>query len=160
MKLCQEYASLNRETIINEIVKVCGFKIHDTIESIHNYIDFNDGVIRKGAIRSYVGERMVIPFNMRDGLLLCEGKSNEDWNCSAPHGAGRVMSRGVAKRTVSMEDYKTSMDGIYSTSVNENTIDESPMAYKNAATIEEAIQDTCTIIEKVKPVLNIKAGGE
>lgn len=160
MKLCQDYASLNRETIINEIVKVCGFKVQDKIESVHNFIDFNDGIIRKGAIRSYVGERMIIPFNMRDGLLLCEGKSNANWNCSAPHGAGRVMSRGVAKRTVSIEDYKASMDGIYSTSVNENTIDESPMAYKDASTIEEAIQDTCTILEKVKPVLNIKAGGE
>ena len=160
MKLCQEYASLNRETIINEIVKACGFSVQDKIASIHNFIDFNDGILRKGAIRSYLGERMVIPFNMRDGLLLCEGKSNVDWNYSAPHGAGRVMSRSVAKKTVSLDDYKTSMSGVFSTCVNENTIDESPMAYKDAAVIEEAIKDTCTIIEKVKPILNIKAGGD
>ena len=97
---------------------------------------------------------------MRDGLLLCEGKSNADWNFSAPHGAGRVMSRGVAKRTVLLDDYRASMVDVYSTCVNQNTIDESPMAYKDSAIIEAAIADTCTILEKVKPVLNIKAGGD
>ena len=160
MKLAQEYATLNRETIVSEIVKACGFSIEDKTESVHNYIDFNDGILRKGAIRSYKGERNIVPFNMRDGILFCQGLSNEDWNFSAPHGAGRIMSRSKAKEMVSLDDFKESMKNVYSTCVGVSTLDESPMAYKDSKIIEEAIKDTCVIVEKVKPVINIKAGGE
>lgn len=159
MKLAQKYAALNRKYIVSIITDACGFEIDDMIESVHNYIDFDDGILRKGAIRSYENERMIIPLNMRDGFLICSGKSNQDWNCSAPHGAGRIMSRSEAKISLSLDDYKKSMSGIYSTCVEMDTIDESPMAYKDASVIKGAIQDTASILETVKPVLNIKAGG-
>ncbi len=157
MKLAQKYASMNRSLILNMIAKSCRFDIQDEIESIHNYIDFSDGIIRKGAIRSYAGERMIIPFNMRDGLIFCKGKSNSKWNFSAPHGAGRVMSRRAAEANIDLEDYKASMEGVYSTCVGIETVDESPMAYKPMGVITSAIGETCTIVEQVKPILNIKA---
>ncbi|MBL6962470.1 MAG: RtcB family protein [Bacteroidetes bacterium] len=159
MVFAQQYASLNRHSmlrIILENIKVAFSG--EIIESVHNFIDFEDLVIRKGAIRSYKTEKMIIPFNMRDGILICEGKSNEEWNFSAPHGAGRIMSRSKAKKTVDIEDYKKSMQGIYSTCINKNTLDESPMVYKNAKLIERLIQPTAEVLYKIKPVLNIKAG--
>ncbi len=145
-----------------EIIKnVLGVKKFDeVVNTIHNYVDFNDFIIRKGAISSYEGQKMIIPFNMRDGILLCEGKSNKDWNNSAPHGAGRLMSRTEAKGKIDMEKFKKSMKGIYSTSVTKDTLDESPFAYKDSATIENAIGPTATIIDRIIPILNIKDSGK
>ena len=115
-------------------------------------------LFRSGAIRSYENERMLVPFNMRDGIAICVGKSNPEWNYSCSHGAGRKFSRSQAKKMFSMDEYKESMNGIYSTSVNHSTLDESPMAYKDTNTIMHLIGDTCEIIEIVKPIINIKAG--
>ena len=129
---------------------------NDLVESVHNYIDFDDLIIRKGAIRAYKNERMVIPFNMRDGMLICEGRSNPDWNYSCPHGAGRVLSRTKAKAELSLDEFKKQMEGIYSTSVCEATLDEAPNSYKDADIIEKAIEPTAVIIDRIKPVLNIK----
>ncbi|MEI0797030.1 RtcB family protein [Brachyspira intermedia] len=157
MVIAQYYAKINRETILKIIKDLLNIEIEDTFSSVHNFIDFEDFIIRKGAIRSYNGERMIIPFNMRDGILICEGKSNEDWNCSAPHGAGRVLSRMQAKNQLDMKEFIDSMKGIYSSSVCKNTLDESPMAYKNPNKIEELIEPTVKIVDKLKPVLNIKS---
>lgn len=157
MIVAQKYAAFNRRMILTIICQILGdVKPVDEIESIHNYIDFKDFIIRKGAIRSYVGEKMIIPFNMRDGILICEGKSNSEWNNSAPHGAGRLMSRGKAKETINLDRFKKQMEGIYSTSVCIGTLDEAPDAYKDAKMIEEAIEPTATIIDRLKPLLNIK----
>jgi tRNA-splicing ligase RtcB (3'-phosphate/5'-hydroxy nucleic acid ligase) len=128
----------------------------DRIETVHNFIDFKDFVIRKGAVRSYIGERFCLPFNMKDGILICEGKSNSEWNFSAPHGAGRVLSRNQAKKSLNMENFKKQMEGIFSTSIGYGTLDESPLAYKNCSLIEEAIKPTSTIIERIRPILNMK----
>lgn len=160
MVVAQAYAKYNRMIILQKIAeiykKMCKGKVTENISSVHNYLDFNDMIIRKGAIRSYEDELMVIPFNMRDGLAICRGKSNEDWNYSAPHGTGRVMSRNKAKENISMNDFEDSMKGIYTKSVCPNTLDESPMAYKDAQTIIEEIEPTCEILYYMKPVVNIK----
>lgn len=161
MIFAQKYAGWNRDTILSLIKDKLKIKEFDeVISTIHNYIDFNDFIIRKGAISSYKGDKMIIPFNMRDGILLCEGKSNEDWNFSAPHGAGRVMSRSKAKEAVNLDAFKETMKGIYSTSVNKNTLDESPFAYKKSEMIEKAIEPTATILDRIKPILNIKDSGK
>jgi RNA-splicing ligase RtcB len=166
MFLAQTYAEVNRAMIADAILEVLSAQFNikvrmlDRIETVHNFISFKDNVIRKGAVASYVGDRIIVPFNMRDGILICEGKSNKDWNCSAPHGAGRVLSRSQAKEKVSMEDYKKSMEGIFTTSVGVDTIDESPMVYKDAAMIESAIEPTANILFRLKPIYNVKAGGE
>jgi RNA-splicing ligase RtcB len=160
MIFAQQYARVSRKTmgeiIMNNVFK--GQTISDKIDSVHNYIDFNDLIIRKGAIQSYTGVRSVIPFNMEDGLLIVEGKSNPEWNFSAPHGAGRLMSRTKAKEVLSLEDMKNGMEsaGVYSTSINKHTLDEAKGAYKSSEIIELAIEPTATIIERVKPILNIK----
>lgn len=160
MIFAQQYARLNR-LIIGKIIMNSVFKnqTHSgIIDSVHNYIDFNDLIIRKGAISSYSGTRSIIPFNMEDGLLIVDGKSNPDWNYSAPHGAGRLMSRTKAKEVLSLEEMKTGMKlaGVFSSSLNKNTIDEAKGAYKPAEIIEMAIEPTATIIERVKPIINIK----
>ena len=155
MLIAQYYAKINRETIL-KIVKDL-LNIEDTFSSVHNFIDFEDFIIRKGAIRSYNGEKMIIPFNMRDGILVCKGKSNEDWNFSAPHGAGRVLSRAQARNQLDMKEFADSMKGIYSSCVCKNTLDESPMAYKNPQKIEKLIEPTVKVIDRLKPVLNIKS---
>ena len=164
MVVAQAYAQYNRKIILDKIAdiykKLCKGKVTETIASIHNYLDFSDMIIRKGAIRSYVGERMVIPFNMRDGLAICEGKSNDDWNCSAPHGAGRLLSRNKAKELLTMEAFREAMIDIYSTSVCEGTLDESPMAYKDTQTILREIEPTCEILYFMKPVVNLKDTGK
>lgn len=160
MIFTQVYAKFNRKRISENILKILGCSAIDIIECTHNYINFEDMIIRKGAISSYLGQRMIIPFNMADGLLICEGKSNVDWNFSAPHGAGRLMSRGQASRNVDIEKFKFSMKGIVSTSVGKSTLDESPMAYKDPKMIEEAIAPTAKIIDRVKPILNLKDSGE
>lgn len=161
MVLAQAYAKYNHHIIIKRISdilkKINGAKVVETIQSVHNYIDINDRIIRKGAIRAYKNEKMLVPFNMRDGIAICEGKSNPEWNYTCSHGSGRKMSRGKAKRNLSMEEFRNTMDGIYSTSVSYDTIDESPMAYKETNSIINLISDTCTIIDVVKPIINIKS---
>ena len=161
MELCQEFATLNREEIARRILKHLKIKTINTPmkawHTVHNYIDFTDGIVRKGAIRCNKGELVIIPLNMRDGSIIAVGKGNEDWNCSGPHGAGRLMSRSAAKESISMKDFKDSMDGIYTTSVNKGTLDESPMAYKNAQEIIDAVGDTVDIIEVIKSIYNFKA---
>ena len=160
MKICQEYASVNRETIANIILKYMfntSLDAYVSFHTIHNYIDFKDNIIRKGSISAYKGEKILIPINMRDGSLLCVGKGNPDWNYSAPHGAGRLLSRRQAKRTFDLEEFKRSMEGIYTTSVNARTIDECPMAYKPMDEIIDNIQDIVEIIDVIKPIYNFKA---
>lgn len=144
---------------LHKILKTYDIKVVDRIVSTHNYIDFSGAVpiIRKGAIRAYKGEKMLVPFNMRDGIAICEGKSNEDWLYSCAHGAGRKMSRSKAKESLSMTEFTTTMEDIYSTTVCPETIDEAPMAYKDTEEIKEIIKDTCEIKYMVIPKINIKA---
>ena len=169
MKICQEFAILNRKTIANIILKnIMYFKDDiepldcwefkdDYFETIHNYISFEDNIVRKGAISAKTGEMVLIPMNMRDGCIIGIGKGNDDWNCSAPHGAGRIMSRMQAKETFNLDEYKESMKNIYTTSVNENTIDEAPFVYKPMKEIIDNIRDTVDIIKIIKPIYNFKA---
>ena len=156
MRICQEYALRNREEIAKRILGFLKVIPVEAFHTVHNYIDFEDNIIRKGAIRCNEGEKVVIPLNMRDGSIIGIGKGNEDWNCSGPHGAGRLMSRSKARQSVSMEDFKSAMGGIFTTSVNESTLDESPMAYKDANEIVELVKDTIDIIEVIKPIYNFK----
>lgn len=157
MELCQQFAVLNRSYIAYKICKELNILCEDYFQCIHNYINFEDNIVRKGAISAREGERVIIPMNMRDGCIIGIGKGNEDWNYSAPHGAGRVMSRNIARKTLNIDDYKKSMDGIYTTSVNEDTIDESPMVYKPVEEILEHIKDTLEIEKIIKPIYNFKA---
>ncbi|WP_300716589.1 RtcB family protein, partial [uncultured Brachyspira sp.] len=157
MVTAQYYAKINRDTMLKIIANSLDIKIEDSFSSVHNFIDFEDFIIRKGAIRSYKGEKIIIPFNMRDGILICEGKSNEDWNYSAPHGAGRVLSRMQAKKQISMNEFIDSMKGIYSSSISKSTLDEAPQAYKDSKEIEKLIEPTANIIDRLKPILNIKS---
>lgn len=160
MKLCQEFARINRRTIENIIGYYMNWSINrETVkfQTIHNYIDHDTNIVRKGAISAQRGEKVLIPINMRDGCIIGIGKGNEDWNCSAPHGAGRIMSRSKAKENITLEEFQKSMQGIYTTSVNQSTIDESPMAYKPIAEIVANIQDTVETVKIIKPVYNFKA---
>lgn len=158
MKLVQEHAKINRETIAKQILKYAKLTEVESFDTIHNYIDINNMILRKGSISAQAGEKMIIPMNMRDGSLICVGKGNKDWNYSAPHGAGRILSRSKAKDCVSMQEYKDSMRGIYSTCISRSTIDESPMVYKPIDEIMENIEDTVKIIDVIKPIYNFKAG--
>lgn len=169
MKICQEFAILNRKTIANIILKNimyyqdgeeplnCWDLKDDYFETIHNYISFEDNIVRKGAISAKKDEMVLIPMNMRDGCIIGVGKGNDDWNQSAPHGAGRIMSRMKAKETFNLDEYKESMKDIYTTSVNENTIDEAPFVYKPMQEIIDNISDTVDIIKIIKPIYNFKA---
>lgn len=157
VKICQQFARRNRELIAEVIFDRCGFKPLEAFHTIHNYIDTDEMILRKGAIAAHSGEKVLIPINMRDGSVLAVGKGNSDWNYSAPHGAGRVMSRNTAKNTLSMEEYKKEMEGIYTTSVNENTLDEAPMAYKSLGDIIDVIEASVEVIEVLKPIYNFKA---
>lgn len=158
MRICQRFASQNRIEIMRTIFNKMGWRMDfDSFETVHNYIDHDTNIVRKGAISSQKGEKVLIPINMRDGCIIGIGKGNEDWNFSAPHGAGRIMSRSKAKESVSIEEYKTSMTGIYTTSVNQSTIDESPMVYKPIEEIIHNIQETAEILKIIKPVYNFKA---
>ena len=168
MKICQEYASLNRLQIAKEIL-MNYFQLtyvpeidyppimNNRFETIHNYISFEDNIVRKGAISAKKGEKVLIPINMRDGSIIAAGKGNKDWNQSAPHGAGRIMSRMKAKKTFELEKFKKAMEGIYTTSVVEETIDEAPFVYKSMQEIIENIQDTVEIKKIIKPIYNFKA---
>lgn len=160
MNVCQEYALLNRETMMNIILdKMFKQTLNDFeyFHTVHNYINFDDNIIRKGSIVAYEGQEVLIPINMRDGSILAVGKGNPNWNYSAPHGAGRIMSRGQAKDNITLDEFRESMKGIYSTSVLESTIDEAPMAYKPMDEIINNIQDTVEVIDILKPVYNYKA---
>ena len=157
MKIMQEYADINRKTMMQIIVEGMGFTPVESFTTIHNYIDTDAMILRKGAVRAAKGEKLLIPINMRDGSLICIGKGNEDWNCSAPHGAGRIMPRGQAMRELSVEEFRKQMEGIYSTSISVNTLDESPMAYKDMKDIVDQIHPTAEIVKIIKPVYNFKA---
>lgn len=157
MKLTQEHAKINRQTIIDIIVKHMGFHIIDMIDTMHNYIDIDKMILRKGAVSAQKDEKLIIPMNMRDGSLICIGKGNPDWNYSAPHGAGRIMSRGQAKEKISIDEYKQSMKGIYTSCISTSTIDESPMVYKPMKEIINNINDTVDITDVIKPIYNFKA---
>lgn len=157
MRIAQEFAKINRSTIAKEILKHAGLHEVESFDTIHNYIDLEHMILRKGAISAQKGERVLIPLNMRDGSLICIGKGNPDWNYSAPHGAGRLMSRSEAKQNISMSDYKDSMEGIYSTCINRSTLDESPFAYKDSEEIKRCIADTVEVIDQIKPIYNFKA---
>ena len=135
----------------------CGLTGIDGFHTIHNYIDVNEMILRKGAIAAHAGEKVLIPINMRDGSVLAVGKGNPEWNYSAPHGAGRLMSRTKAKETLSMDEYREAMQGIYTTSVNEATLDEAPFAYKSLEDIIDVIRESVDIIDIMKPIYNFKA---
>lgn len=160
MKIVQRYAELNRQAMMDEIVK--GMKLHvmEQFTTVHNYIDTDAMILRKGAVAARKGEKLLIPINMRDGSLICVGKGNDDWNQSAPHGAGRLMSRAAAKESFTVSEFKNQMSGIYTTSVNKDTLDECPMAYKGMDDIVNNIGDTAEVVQIIKPIYNFKAGGE
>ena len=160
MRIAQRFANLNRQAMMDTIVKDMGFHVVEQFTTIHNYIDVDNMLLRKGAVSAQAGEKLLIPINMRDGSLICVGKGNEDWNCSAPHGAGRLMSRSAAKQTFTVSEFKKQMDGIYTTSVGRSTIDECPMPYKNMADIVDNIEPTVIIEATIKPIYNFKAGDE
>lgn len=157
MRIAQSYACINRRVIADMICYILGWKPGMVVETPHNYISPHDNIIRKGAVSARDGELLVIPMNMADGILLCVGKGNPDWNCSAPHGAGRLLSRTAAKEQLSMEEFKSRMSEVYSTSVCESTLDESPMAYKPTDEIRALIEPAVQVIDVIKPVINLKA---
>lgn len=157
MVIAQHYANLNRRAMIDTIVKGMKFHVLEQFTTIHNYIDTDNMILRKGAVSAKLGERLLIPINMRDGSLLCTGKGNEDWNFSAPHGAGRLMSRKEAKQTFTVSEFKKQMEGIYTTSVDRNTLDECPMAYKDMEDIVNNIGPTAAIDAVIKPIYNFKS---
>lgn len=158
MAIAQEFARLNRKAMMDVIMKGMKFHAEKTFTTIHNYIDVGNRILRKGAVSAQEGEKLLIPINMRDGSLICIGKGNEDWNYSAPHGAGRLMSRSEAKERFTVSEFKHEMEGIYSTSVSRSTLDESPMAYKGMQDIVDNIGPTAEIVSIIKPIYNFKAG--
>lgn len=159
MGVCQAFATRNRELIASEIAERANVELDldRAFHTRHNYIDLDEMVLRKGAIAAHEGELVLIPLNMRDGSILARGKGNPAWNNSAPHGAGRLFSRAEARRRIALADFESAMAGIYTTSIDEATIDESPMAYKDASEILEAVRDTVDVIDVIKPIYNFKA---
>lgn len=155
--ICQKFAERNRAKMAEIILEKTGMAAADSFQTIHNYIDVREMILRKGSVSAKKGEKLLIPINMRDGSLICVGKGNEDWNFSAPHGAGRLMSRSAALERLTLEEYQKEMQGIYSTCVNASTLDESPMAYKSMSEIVENIEPTAEIVMRIKPVYNFKA---
>jgi RNA-splicing ligase RtcB len=160
MKMIQRYAVLNRQAMVEIILRAVGLTEVDRFTTIHNYIDLDKMILRKGAVSAEMGEKILIPINMRDGSLICIGKGNDDWNRSAPHGAGRIMSRKAAFASLSMTQFVSEMEGIYTTSVNKKTLDESPMAYKTMEEIVYNITPTAEIVDRVRPTYNFKAAEE
>ena len=157
MEICQRFAKRNREKIAEVLLERTGMTGGEAFHTIHNYIDTDEMILRKGAIAAHKGEKVLIPINMKDGSVLAVGKGNPEWNFSAPHGAGRLMSRAKAKQTLSMDEYKTMMEGVYTTSVNEATLDEAPMAYKSLDDIIDVIKESVDVIDVMKPIYNFKA---
>ena len=157
MKITQQFAMLNRKAMVDVIMTGMGFTAVEAFTTIHNYIDTDAMILRKGSVSAMTGEKLLIPINMRDGSLICVGKGNQAWNCSAPHGAGRLMSRRAAFNALSMEEFKREMEGIYTTCVLPDTLDESPMAYKSMDEIIDQIGPTAEIVERIRPVYNFKA---
>ena len=155
--ICQRFAARNREKIAEILLSKAGLKAQSSFHTIHNYIDVKEMILRKGSVSAKEGEILLIPINMRDGSLICKGKGNPEWNFSAPHGAGRLLSRGTAKESLTMAEYEEQMKGIYTTCVNHSTLDESPMAYKNIEDIVSNIGPTAEIIAHIKPIYNFKA---
>ena len=155
--ICQRFARRSREIMAEILMQRSGLAGGEAFHTIHNYIDTDEMILRKGAIAAHAGEKVLIPINMRDGSVLAIGKGNPEWNYSAPHGAGRILSRRAAKEKLSLEEYRETMKGVYTTSVNEATLDESPMAYKSLEDIIDVIRDSVDIIEVMKPVYNFKA---
>ena len=158
VKICQRFACRSRELMAEIILQRLGLETVEAFHTIHNYIDTDEMILRKGAIAAHKGEKVLIPINMRDGSLICTGKGNEDWNFSAPHGAGRLMSRREAKETFTVSEFKKQMNGIYTTSVGQSTLDECPMAYKSMNDIINNISPTVSIDSIIKPIYNFKAG--
>lgn len=157
MKIVQRYAAINRKAIVDEIVRRMELEVEEQFTTIHNYIDLEGMILRKGAISAKKGEKVLIPMNMRDGSLICIGKGNRDWNYSAPHGAGRLMSRTRAREVISLDEFEKTMEGIYSTTVNKSTLDECALAYKPMEEIISNINDTVEIVDIIKPIYNFKA---
>ena len=157
VEICQRFAKRNREKIAEVLLERTGMTGGEAFHTIHNYIDTDEMILRKGAIAAHKGEKVLIPINMRDGSVLAVGKGNPEWNYSAPHGAGRLMSRTTAKNTLSMDEYKAMMEGVYTTSVNEATLDEAPMAYKSLEDIIDVIKESVDVIDVMKPIYNFKA---
>ena len=157
VEICQRFARRSRELMAEIILQRLGVEAQDAFHTIHNYIDTDEMILRKGAIAAHKGEKVLIPINMRDGSVLAIGKGNPDWNFSAPHGAGRIMSRTAAKERLDLDEYRREMEGVYTTSVNEATLDEAPMAYKSLSDIIDVISESVDIIEVLKPVYNFKA---
>jgi len=157
MAIVQQYADLNRKAMVRELEKRMKLKVLDQFSTVHNYIDLDSMILRKGAISARNGEQVLIPMNMRDGSLICVGKGNEDWNFSAPHGAGRIMSRTAAKESITLTQFEKSMEGIFSSTVNRSTLDEAPFAYKPMEEIIANIGDTVDIVKTIKPLYNFKA---
>ncbi|MBQ1887271.1 MAG: RtcB family protein [Firmicutes bacterium] len=160
VEICQAFARRSREKMAEIILERTGMTAVEAFHTIHNYIDTEEMILRKGAIAAHAGEKVLIPINMRDGSVIAMGRGNPEWNYSAPHGAGRIMSRTKAKETIDMEAYRQSMAGIYTTSVNEDTIDEAPMAYKSLSDIIDVIRDSVDVLDVMKPVYNFKASGD
>jgi len=158
MKLVQRFATLNREAMTRTIIEGMGLTELDRFTTIHNYIDTEHRILRKGSVSAQKGERLLIPINMRDGALICVGKGNEEWNCSAPHGAGRILSRTAAQESLSLEEFRRQMEGIYTTCVAQSTLDESPMAYKGLNAILSQIGPTAEVVKRIRPLYNFKAG--
>ena len=158
--IIQEYALLNREAIIDSIVSGMKWKIEDSVTCIHNYIDMSEMILRKGAIRAAEGDRVIIPINMKDGIIIGTGLGNPDWNYSAPHGAGRIYRRSEVAEHHTLSDFKKAMEGIHSVCINKDTLDESPFAYRGIDDIADVIRDTVRIDKIIKPVYNYKAGGQ
>ena len=157
VEICQAFARRSREKMAEILLERTGMTGSDAFHTIHNYIDTDEMILRKGAIAAHSGEKVLIPINMRDGSVLAVGKGNPEWNFSAPHGAGRIMSRSKAKETLSLDEYKETMKGIYTTSINENTLDEAPMAYKSLEDIIDVIKESVDVIDVMKPIYNFKA---
>ena len=160
MKIVQQFAALNRQAMMDEIVGGMKLHVEEQFTTIHNYIDTDAMILRKGAVSAKAGEQLLIPINMRDGSLICVGKGNEDWNCSAPHGAGRLMSRADAKQSFTVSEFKKQMADVFTTSVNKSTLDECPMAYKGMQDILDNIGPTAEVVKIIRPIYNFKAGDE
>ena len=160
MKIVQHFALLNRKAMMEEILSGMNLHVEEQFTTIHNYLDTEHMILRKGAVSARKGELLLIPINMRDGSLICVGKGNEDWNCSAPHGAGRLMSRHKARRSFTVDEFAAQMHGVYSTSVNSSTIDECPMAYKSMQNILDNIGPTADVLRIIRPIYNFKACGD